>query len=475
MREKKIRKKSLMLGFLLTIILFAQCKKDSSELYPNLPNDNTVDARWSKGSGVTSPTSTTGTTGVLNVSSATPESGYAYYLRPNVGIAGDSQTSPSSSTLKIFEDGKELGPAHTAHKYIRSMGGGRFSHWGDDLYFSTSDNTDPRKNGRTYTYTVDGTVPESTTSTPSPEPTPTPTPVPAPISTTVPIGYAMVDGTTTGGKGGQTVTVSNLADLKKAAGSTAPLIIQVSGNITGTGMITVLSNKTIIGLNGATLTGVGLAIYRMNNIIVKNMKINKVVGGDCITIKETSHHIWIDHCELWQDRDHGWDYYDELLEVTDRSDYVTISNNKFHDTNIAFLIGSGDTQTTDIGHLRVTVYGNYFYNISERQPRTRFGYMHVFNNYMKDGSGYAVGAAMGATVRTDNNYFENQNVPISTVLNNSKPGYISGASTNVYKNCGANQITTSASTWVPNYEYKSMLIAATDVPASVLANAGPKY
>ena len=35
--------------------------------------------------------------------------------------------------------------------YLRmAVGGGRFSHWGDQLYFSTSDGSDPRGNGRIY-------------------------------------------------------------------------------------------------------------------------------------------------------------------------------------------------------------------------------------------------------------------------------------------------------------------------------------
>ena len=407
----------------------------------------------------------------LSVSTATKETGYAYYLVPGFSVAGDSESAPSASTVRIFEDGKEIGPAHSSHKDIRAYGNGRFSHWGTELYFSSSDNSDPRTNGRKYTYTT-GTT--SGVIEPVPAPAPAPTPAPAPVPTTGPIGYAMVNGSTTGGQGGQTVTVTNLTDFKNAAKSTSPLIIQVSGNFTGTGMIYVSSNKTIIGMNGATLNGVGLAMYGVNNIIIKNMKINKVVGADGITIKQASHHIWVDHCELWQDRTHGWDYYDELLEVTDRSDFVTISNNKFHDSHIAFLIGSGDQQTTDIGHLRVTMYGNYFYNISERQPSTRFGYMHVFNNYFNNGSGYTIGVTMGATVRTDNNYFENQNIPIYTDYN-AKPGVVSGASTNYYKNSGANQISTSPSNWLPPYEYKSVLIPAADVAARVLSEAGPKY
>ena len=56
----------------------------------------------------------------------------------------------SGSKLVLFEDDSPLGPAHAPHEEIRRLGAGRFSHWGAQLYFSTSDNTDPRRNGRRY-------------------------------------------------------------------------------------------------------------------------------------------------------------------------------------------------------------------------------------------------------------------------------------------------------------------------------------
>jgi hypothetical protein len=59
--------------------------------------------------------------------------------------------SESASRLQLFEDGHPLGPAHISHDEIRRLGGGRYSHWGAQLYFSASDNSDPDKNGRTYT------------------------------------------------------------------------------------------------------------------------------------------------------------------------------------------------------------------------------------------------------------------------------------------------------------------------------------
>ncbi|RZK98894.1 MAG: pectate lyase, partial [Pedobacter sp.] len=216
------------------------------------------------------------------------------------------------------------------------------------------------------------------------------------------------------------------------------------------------------------------------NVIIQNLTIKNVLQGtadnDCVNIKY-SHHIWIDHCDLYATRTSDWELYDGLIDITRESDYVTVSWNKLHDSHKAVLIGSGDALTSDAGHLRVTLYKNYFYNVSERQPAARFGYVHSFNNYHKLASGYngyAIGSTMGATVRTDNNYIEGINQPIRTDFN-SKPGYVSGASTNMYKSCGSNVITTSASTWVPTvYSYSSALIPAANVPAEVMAGAGPR-
>jgi hypothetical protein len=62
----------------------------------------------------------------------------------------DDISNPAQSTLILREDGSALGPAHVEHERIRSQGVGTYSHWNGSLIFSTSDNTDPRTNGRTY-------------------------------------------------------------------------------------------------------------------------------------------------------------------------------------------------------------------------------------------------------------------------------------------------------------------------------------
>lgn len=442
-------------ALLLSVVLtFSQCKKESAEAPGDL--SGIVDTQ----SAVSSSTPR-----ALNLSNVVSDEGYAYKVSGNFGITGDSNSQPNVSTLRVFEDGKELGEAHSLHASIRSTGKGKFSHWGNSLIFSASDNTNPRTNGRTYTYTTGGTPSATAPETPTSPTTPT-TP---PASSGAMIGYAGVNGTTTGGKGGQTVTVSTLSALKSAAGSSSPTIIQVSGTITGTGMVNVTSNKTIVGLKGSKLSGVGLMLYTVNNVIIQNMTIEKVVGGDCITIKESTHHVWVDHCDLSSDKSHGWDYYDGLLDITNKSDFITVSWNKIHDSNIAVLIGAGYTNTDDAGKLNVTLYNNYFNNISERTPDAKFGKIHMFNNYFNQAA--YVGAFMGATIRLDNNYWQGSSLPIRTDLS-STPGVISGLSSNIFSSSGANRITSSASNWVPSYAYQSAVIAAANVPSAVSAGAG---
>ncbi|MGN6179746.1 MAG: hypothetical protein ACTHNW_11235 [Mucilaginibacter sp.] len=82
------------------------------------------------------------------------DSGYAYKIGYDLDVAGDSQQGPQQSTLRLFENGVELIPAHSNHEDIRKYGLGQFSHWGNILYFSTSDNSNPLKNGRKYSYTL---------------------------------------------------------------------------------------------------------------------------------------------------------------------------------------------------------------------------------------------------------------------------------------------------------------------------------
>lgn len=92
---------------------------------------------------------------VINSASISPDSGYAFIATPNLTssfpfeIVSDG-LGYTGSDLQLFEDHHLLGPAHSVHESIRREGMGRYSYWRQSLWFSTSDNTDPRTNGRQY-------------------------------------------------------------------------------------------------------------------------------------------------------------------------------------------------------------------------------------------------------------------------------------------------------------------------------------
>jgi len=89
----------------------------------------------------------------LDAASILPEQGLAW----SVGVparwahlANNAERSEGQFPLMLLEDGRELGPICPMHRTIRSDGGGVYSHWNNSLIFSTSDGSDPRTNGRSY-------------------------------------------------------------------------------------------------------------------------------------------------------------------------------------------------------------------------------------------------------------------------------------------------------------------------------------
>ncbi|MEN6403903.1 MAG: PKD domain-containing protein [Armatimonadia bacterium] len=98
----------------------------------------------------------TAQSGTIPPTQANPELGFCYTYQLGPLFPGDGIKDSPASTLRLFEDGKDIGPAHAPHVDIREKGQGRYSHWSTALYFSASDNSDPRTNGRRYTWRLGG-------------------------------------------------------------------------------------------------------------------------------------------------------------------------------------------------------------------------------------------------------------------------------------------------------------------------------
>ena len=234
------------------------------------------------------------------------------------------------------------------------------------------------------------------------------------FDTDVPDGWAIFPGngleTTTGGAGGNVVTATTGSQLASYAGISDALIIKVEGTITGSGKLTIASNKTILGQGAdATITGYELSMSGVQNIIIRNLKING--SRDGIAARRT-HHLWIDHCEVW-------DCSDGLIDITDESNYCAVSWCKFYyvdqnDHRLACLIGSGGgDHPEDWDKLKVTYHHNWYGDkADQRMPRIMYGQVHVFNDYYTcSGNSYCIGVGSYGSALIENNYFKNVNDP----------------------------------------------------------------
>ncbi|KAI9730415.1 MAG: hypothetical protein M1834_005925 [Cirrosporium novae-zelandiae] len=282
------------------------------------------------------------------------------------------------------------------------------------------------------------------------------------------IGYCTLGDGTTGGSGGTVTEVSTLDDLVSAVEGDESKIVVITSSLSSDEdegyAVKPGANTSIFGSSDVTLTNIGIRILDTENVIVRNLKIEKVLAStDAIAI-QASNNVWIDHCELSSDRDHDKDYYDGLLDITHAADYVTVSNNYLHDHWKASLVGHSDSnEDEDSGHLTVTYFYNFFENLNSRGPSFRFGTGHIFNNYysnMSDG----INTRDGAQLLVENNVFVDSDKP----LYSTDDGY-AVASGNDF---GDGENTAEEGTLTTMSEYDYDLIEATSVTSYVESNAG---
>ncbi|GAA4076838.1 pectate lyase family protein [Actinomadura miaoliensis] len=284
---------------------------------------------------------------------------------------------------------------------------------------------------------------------------------------------------TTGGAGGQTVDVDTAAEFLSAIANPNPLVIRVNGTISLSGgpMHDVTSNKTIVGVgSNSGITGGGLNIglplsdsitappaNAVKNVVIRNMKITNC-PDDCVNVQMFSHHIWIDHNDLS-------DQSDGALDVKRGSSYVTVSWNRFHDSDKNMLLGhDDDNDAQDVGRLKVTYHHNFFDGSKQRNPRVRFGEpVHLYNNYYLNVTGYGAASQMNAGVMVENNYFDNVEKPTRTDVGGD-PGRIV-ARGNIVVN-SEDPIVQRGSVQEPRTYYAYTLDPAANVPSIVRSGAG---
>jgi pectate lyase len=273
-------------------------------------------------------------------------------------------------------------------------------------------------------------------------------------------GWASQAGGTLGGSAATTdqiYTVANRAQLLAAItnGGVLPKIIKLAGTIDMTegkpytstadmgarGAIRLKNNTTLMGDGaGAGIVNGFIQVSNVSQVIIRNLNIvnpcdvepiwdpndgstgNWNSAYDAIAISG-SHHVWVDHntftdvpvTDNFLPIENGKikQCHDGSVDITNASDYVTVSYNVFasHDKNN--LIGSSDSATGDEGKLRITFSNNVFREVEQRAPRVRYGQVHLFNNYYVGSKSatvykhsYSVGVGASAKIISSNNVFE---------------------------------------------------------------------
>ncbi|QMW13672.1 RICIN domain-containing protein [Pseudoalteromonas sp. MT33b] len=233
--------------------------------------------------------------------------------------------------------------------------------------------------------------------------------------------------------------------------------------------IIVQSNKTLQGLGkNSKIVGASLVISKQRNIIIKNVMLENinpalVEAGDGISIDDSSH-VWIDHMAFNK-------ISDGYIDI-DNSQNITLSWNRFYGYNTQ-VCANQHWYTHLFRNSQVTAHHNFWDTAAGRNPKID-GYnsrVHMFNNYWKNITYFAISASDGAEVLVENNYFENSAKPHW----NQGSGYFS-ASGNIYTGRSAtDQYRDSGATVFSDVQlYPYRLDSANTLGSQVDGGTGPQ-
>jgi pectate lyase len=230
-------------------------------------------------------------------------------------------------------------------------------------------------------------------------------------------GFASVSGGTTGGGTdlASAIIVATMDELDAAAGGSEPAIILVEpGDYAGT--LSPGPNKTIIGVEpGVRIAGnIMISGADRNNIIIRNLAVQGArcnsydecrAGSDAVYAGNGAHHIWLDHLDISDGQDGNCDF-------TQEADFITVSWTHFHYTyakehRYSNLIAGGDDEVQSAGKLQITYMNSHWGElVDSRQPRGRFGNVHMLNNFHDTGGGQIHGVGVDMALIAENSVYE---------------------------------------------------------------------
>ncbi len=263
------------------------------------------------------------------------------------------------------------------------------------------------------------------------------------------------------------------------------------------------SNTTIIGKDNARVKFGGLLIPDSSNIIIRNITFWDAHGStECDTkISPESKasadnlsiwdkkgsipkNIWIDHCTFTDGtcNDMSRNYnHDGSLDISGGIN-VTVSYCEFTNHDKVMLVGSSD-KFTSRSERKITLHHNYFHKTTQRTPRSRGTYMHIYNNAYDDigipeNKGYMLGPGTASLYIVENNFFGSCLGNILSCYDTTKPGtslyskiYAAGNSKDIYEIQDYYQDHfLQEKPWTIKYDYK--LSSWEEAKADVLENAG---
>lgn len=169
-------------------------------------------------------------------------------------------------------------------------------------------------------------------------------------------------------------------------------------------------NITIEGIGeDATIYGFGFLVRNAKSVEFRNLGIMRAMD-DGISLDTDNSNIWIHHIDVFYGKSGSGDHAkgDGAIDVKTNSKFVTIDHCHFWDTGKTSMAG----MKSESGPNYITYHHNWFDHSDSRHARVRTMSVHMWNNFYDGCAKYGIGATMGSSVFSENNYFRATKEPI---------------------------------------------------------------